>query len=106
MFLWQLIDINECEEVAGICTNGDCRNLDGSFSCICKPGFRLASSKDSCLGRLIRTLTYLWNHWHASIVQCSTNGVMCNAIDANGTNDSDRSLQIIQTTVSIGITNT
>ena len=27
-------DINECEEVAGICTNGDCQNLDGSFSCI------------------------------------------------------------------------
>ena len=25
-------DINECEEVAGICTNGDCQNLDGSFS--------------------------------------------------------------------------
>ena len=44
-------DINECEEVAGICTNGDCQNLDGSFSCICGSGFRLSPSRDSCLGK-------------------------------------------------------
>ena len=40
-------DINECEEVAGICTNGDCQNLDGSLSCICGNGLCLASSRDS-----------------------------------------------------------
>ena len=40
-------DINECEEVAGICTNGDCQNLDGSLSCICGSGLCLTPSRDS-----------------------------------------------------------
>ena len=44
-------DVDECVERPGICRNGDCLNLVGSFSCICHRGFRLSSEKDGCVGK-------------------------------------------------------
>lgn len=51
-----IVDSNECEEIAGICANGDCINLDGGFSCRCKSGFRLSSTRDSCLGKTFQNV--------------------------------------------------
>ncbi|KAJ8304383.1 hypothetical protein KUTeg_017966 [Tegillarca granosa] len=47
--LHRCVDQNECEEIAGICTNGDCSNLEGSFRCVCRSGFRLNQNRDGCL---------------------------------------------------------
>lgn len=33
-----------------MCLNGMCINEDGSFKCICKPGFALASNGRYCSG--------------------------------------------------------
>lgn len=43
------IDVNECIEKPHVCQNGECKNLQGSFQCICDTGFRLTSSRDSCV---------------------------------------------------------
>ena len=42
-------DIDECIDGPGVCSNGECRNLQGSFQCICKPGYALTPQKDNCL---------------------------------------------------------
>lgn len=44
-------DIDECVERTGICLNGNCINLVGSFNCLCQPGYRLSSSRDTCIGK-------------------------------------------------------
>ena len=42
-------DINEClEEV--VCQNGECMNLVGSFSCMCKRGYKLSTNRQQCIG--------------------------------------------------------
>lgn len=43
------VDINECIEKPNICQNGECKNLQGSFQCICQPGYLLTSTRDSCI---------------------------------------------------------
>ncbi|WAR00910.1 FBN1-like protein [Mya arenaria] len=42
------IDINECREIPGICTNGQCRNTQGSFTCTCDRGFALDNRGLNC----------------------------------------------------------
>ena len=44
-------DIDECTENGRVCRNGQCVNTDGSFRCICNPGYRLAPDGAFCLGR-------------------------------------------------------
>ncbi|XP_076373655.1 fibrillin-1-like isoform X1 [Tachypleus tridentatus] len=44
-----LEDINECEELRGICEEGRCSNTFGSFMCICPEGFKLDDSKRNCI---------------------------------------------------------
>lgn len=43
-----LTDIDECNEKPGICRNGDCKNFEGSFQCICHNGFTLTENRESC----------------------------------------------------------
>nr|CAI5820598.1 unnamed protein product [Callosobruchus analis] len=43
------VDINECVDKPGICQNGECKNLEGSFQCICESGFKLTSTRDNCI---------------------------------------------------------
>lgn len=40
-------DMDECS-IRNMCLNGMCINEDGSFKCICKPGFQLASDGRYC----------------------------------------------------------
>lgn len=42
-------DHDECAEI-GMCSNGMCINMDGSFQCQCKKGFKLSQSKFACNG--------------------------------------------------------
>ena len=42
-------DIDECTERPGICRDGTCHNLQGSFQCQCRPGFQLNAARDSCV---------------------------------------------------------
>lgn len=42
-------DMDECS-IRNMCLNGMCINEDGSFKCICKPGFQLASDGRYCKG--------------------------------------------------------
>uniref|UniRef100_A0A8C2KFT3 Latent-transforming growth factor beta-binding protein 1 n=1 Tax=Cyprinus carpio TaxID=7962 RepID=A0A8C2KFT3_CYPCA len=34
-------DIDECRQTPDVCVNGRCENNVGSYSCVCRPGFRL-----------------------------------------------------------------
>uniref|UniRef100_A0A8C5Q4J5 Latent transforming growth factor beta binding protein 4 n=1 Tax=Leptobrachium leishanense TaxID=445787 RepID=A0A8C5Q4J5_9ANUR len=42
------VDIDECKDPA-LCQNGDCTNTRGSFSCLCRAGYLLDSSRSSCI---------------------------------------------------------
>ncbi|KAK8718935.1 hypothetical protein OTU49_014355, partial [Cherax quadricarinatus] len=41
-------DINECEH-EGVCQHGVCNNFQGSFQCICDPGYVLTADRSSCI---------------------------------------------------------
>lgn len=43
-----LPDINECEQ-EGVCQRGVCNNFQGSFQCICDPGYVLTADRSSCI---------------------------------------------------------
>lgn len=53
-------DIDECQH-RSLCTNGRCRNTEGSFRCICSQGYTLSSTGDQCEGKLV-DLSY-WFFW-------------------------------------------
>ncbi|KAM8952287.1 latent-transforming growth factor beta-binding protein 4 [Pelodytes ibericus] len=42
------MDTDECKD-SSLCQNGDCTNTRGSFSCICREGYLLDSSRSSCI---------------------------------------------------------
>ena len=42
--------MNECEKT-GMCTNGQCVNMMGSYKCFCNPGFRLSEDGHVCVGQ-------------------------------------------------------
>lgn len=44
-------DTNECLSLSGTCLPGTCQNLEGSFRCICPPGFQVQS--DHCVGEYL-----------------------------------------------------
>lgn len=50
-------DVNECQKFSGICNNGICQNLEGSFECFCRPGWTgktCSKNYNECL-RLVAT---------------------------------------------------
>jgi len=47
-----ILEINECREIPGICTNGQCRNTQDGFTCICNMGFALDARGINCTGTL------------------------------------------------------
>ncbi|KAE8585611.1 hypothetical protein XENTR_v10021376 [Xenopus tropicalis] len=42
------IDIDECTD-STLCVNGDCTNTRGSYTCMCREGYLLDSSRSSCI---------------------------------------------------------
>ena len=43
-------DINECKLYPGICGEGLCINMDGTFRCECHAGFILDQEQNVCVG--------------------------------------------------------
>ena len=52
LFLLIDLDINECNEKKGRCSH-TCINLQGSYRCQCRAGYKLASDKKTCVGKYI-----------------------------------------------------
>lgn len=46
-----LADVDECDQQP--CGNGTCKNIVGSYSCLCFPGF-VATHNGHCVGELPR----------------------------------------------------
>lgn len=46
-----MLDHDECEK-NGMCANGKCLNVQGSFQCHCKSGFVMSKTGYSCIGNL------------------------------------------------------
>lgn len=46
-------DHNECATTT-MCANGVCLNEDGSFTCLCNPGFLLAPGGRHCVGEKLQ----------------------------------------------------
>lgn len=44
------MDLDECAET-GMCGNGKCVNIDGSFKCVCDPGYQLGPDRKVCVGK-------------------------------------------------------
>ncbi|KAL1266091.1 hypothetical protein QQF64_001766, partial [Cirrhinus molitorella] len=42
-------DIDECKLIPGVCANGVCINIMGSYRCHCKPGFVASAAGSACL---------------------------------------------------------
>ena len=61
-------DMDECS-IRNMCLNGMCINEDGSFKCICKPGFQLASDGRYCKGLCHETLSHIL-HLFSSSLHC------------------------------------
>lgn len=41
---------NECREIANVCSHGDCVDTEGSYTCLCHPGFRASADQTLCTG--------------------------------------------------------
>lgn len=42
-------DHDECQDT-GMCTNGHCINMNGSFKCECNDGYTLSPTRNTCIG--------------------------------------------------------
>lgn len=45
-------DVDECSTQRGLCRNGNCRNIVGSFLCVCNDGYELTLDGRVCTGKL------------------------------------------------------
>lgn len=45
-----MLDIDECNILHGVCGEGECQNVPGSFECLCKEGFTNGMTKE-CIGK-------------------------------------------------------
>ncbi|XP_038641732.1 latent-transforming growth factor beta-binding protein 1-like [Scyliorhinus canicula] len=79
----QCQDINECS-LPGICQNGKCLNVRGSYSCVCSPGFVQDTSKSRCISQQVISLTKgpcyrIWRSGTCSlpVVQNITKQICC-----------------------------
>ena len=47
-----LEDIDECDEMDNLCTDGRCSNTFGSFMCTCNDGYQIDEANAMCVGKL------------------------------------------------------
>lgn len=53
LLIFLYLDYDECQQ-NGMCANGQCINMAGSFKCQCKPGFVLSSTGHACIGKILK----------------------------------------------------
>lgn len=41
-------DIDECSRTSGICSNGVCENMMGTYQCVCNEGYQQSDLKSHC----------------------------------------------------------
>lgn len=46
-------DIDECSRTSGICSNGICENMMGTYQCICDNGYQQTDQKSHCEGNIV-----------------------------------------------------
>lgn len=66
-----ILDVNECLESPGICSNGQCINTDGSFRCECPMGYNLDYTGVRCVGECCLHVTHLESSILVLIFQAS-----------------------------------
>lgn len=47
-------DVDECEDLQSNCLGGECKNMAGSYQCLCSLGFQLANGT-ACEGKWLRS---------------------------------------------------
>lgn len=53
LWIYTFLDIDECSIMHGVCGDGECQNIPGSFVCKCKEGYETSQLMQVCMG----------NHW-------------------------------------------
>ena len=51
MKVFAILDINECSQTSGICSNGVCENMMGTYQCMCDDGYQQQAHKGHCEGK-------------------------------------------------------
>lgn len=46
-----ILDIDECSRTSGICSNGVCENMMGTYQCVCDDGYQQTGLKLHCEGK-------------------------------------------------------
>lgn len=49
-FMFPASDYNECEQTR-MCHHGKCLNMEGTYRCVCIPGYRLSNDQTACIGQ-------------------------------------------------------
>lgn len=52
-------DIDECSIMHGVCGDGECQNIPGSFVCKCKEGYETSQLMQVCMGTYILLFRFL-----------------------------------------------
>lgn len=61
------LDIDECSIMHGVCGDGECQNIPGSFVCKCKEGYETSQLMQVCMGNnptIIIYKRYIFIHGH------------------------------------------
>lgn len=59
IYIWLLLidfsfsDIDECSRTSGICSNGVCENMMGTYQCVCDDGYQQTDLKSHCEGNFV-----------------------------------------------------
>lgn len=49
-------DIDECSRTSGICSNGVCENMMGTYQCVCNDGYQQTGQKSHCEGKQFESI--------------------------------------------------
>lgn len=54
--MFYFLDIDECNIMHGVCGDGECQNIPGSFMCKCKDGYETSQLMQVCMGNYLQFL--------------------------------------------------